>query len=78
MTRTPPLTALLLSTVALLAFSGCHTTVVEPAPQQPVAQPAPQPDHDHDRDHDRDQRQPPPPPPDHHDDRDHHDQQPQH
>ena len=47
-------------TAALLAFTGCHTTVVQPAqPTQTVAVPVP----DHHDDH-----HPPPPPPDHRDD----------
>jgi len=75
MTRPKPFTTLLLSSITLLAFIGCHTTVVQPVQQEPVAQP--QPDHSHDHDHDRDHQPPPPPPPDHHDDGDHHDQQPQ-
>jgi len=61
MTRTKQLPAILLTSAALLAFSGCHTTVVQPA--QPAAQPAPQHYDDHHDDH-----HPPPPPPDHRDD----------
>jgi len=61
MIRSKPLTAFLLTAAAMLALSGCHTTVVEPAPQ-----PAAVPDH-HDDHH------PPPPPPDHrYDHPDHH------
>ena len=36
MTRSKPLTALLLTSAAMLVFNGCHTTVV-----QPVEQPSP-------------------------------------
>jgi hypothetical protein len=52
----------LISSAALLAFAGCHTTVVQPA-QPAAAQPAPQHYDDHHDDH-----HPPPPPPDHRDD----------
>jgi len=53
MTRSKPLTALLLTGAAMLVLNGCHTTVVEPAPQQ---------DHrdDHHDDHHDDHNQPPP------------------
>jgi outer membrane biogenesis lipoprotein LolB len=58
MTRSKPLTALLLTGVATLVLTGCHTTVIEKqAPQQ-----------DHRDDHHDDHNQPPPPPPDHRDD----------
>ena len=59
MTRSKHLKAILLAGVAMLAFIGCHTTVV-----QPVERVDPQ--HHDDHHDDRDQ---PPPPPDHHDDR---------
>jgi hypothetical protein len=55
MTRSKHLRAILLAGVALLAFTGCRTTVV-----QPVEQPDHRDDHHDDR-HD-------PPPPDHRDD----------
>ena len=73
MIRSKPLTALLLTAAAMLALSGCRTTVVEPAPQ-PASQPVVvQPVPEHHDDH-RDDRHPPPPPPDHRNDRpqDHH------
>ena len=66
MTRSKPL-VMLIASVAMLAFTGCHTTVVQPA--QPVAaQPAPQPPPQHYDDHHDDRHPPPPPPPDHRDD----------
>ena len=60
MTRPQPLITLLLTGVAMLAFTGCRTTVVE--------QPAPHPDPQHYDDH-HDDHKPPPPAPDHRDDR---------
>jgi len=60
MTRSKHLTAFLLTSVALLVFTGCRTTVVQPV-QQPDHR-----DDNHD-DHRDDHNQPPPP--DHHDDR---------
>jgi len=61
MTRSKPLTALLLTGAAMLVLNGCHTTVVEPAPQ-PVH-------HDDSHDDHHDDHNQPPPPPDHRDDR---------
>jgi hypothetical protein len=59
MIRSKPLTAILLA--AMLVFTGCRTTVVQPV-ERPDAQ------QDHRDDHHDDHNQPPPPP-DHQDDR---------
>jgi len=59
MTGPKLLAAILLTGAAMLAASGCHTTVI-----QPVERPVP----DHPDDH-HDDRNQPPPQPDHRDDR---------
>jgi hypothetical protein len=55
MTRSKPLTAILLTSAAMLVFTGCHTTVIQPV-EHPDAQ------QDHRDDHHDDHNQPPPPP----------------